>query len=241
MINPKIIYEDADVLVIDKPAGLTVHQDGRNQDESLVDWLEKKYPEIKGVGEEEMRSGLVHRLDKDTSGVMIVAKNQNAYEFLKKQFSGREVKKKYLAIVYGNFKGDGGVIDKPIGRSPKDFKLRDASSQARGRLREAVTEFKVLETFPSERHLDDYSLIEVMPKTGRTHQIRVHMKLLSHPILFDHLYAKDRKRSKWIGIYRQALHAESLEIKLPSGIVKTFSASLPEDMATAVDRLRKRV
>src|SRR3989344_3544131 len=125
-LNHKIIYEDDDVLVIDKPADLTVHQDGRNKDESLVDWLEKKYPEIKGIGEsfinheseivnqeneEIARSGIVHRLDKDTSGVMIVAKNQKAYEFLKNQFSEREVKKRYLAIVYGNFKGDGGLIE----------------------------------------------------------------------------------------------------------------------------------
>jgi 23S rRNA pseudouridine1911/1915/1917 synthase len=243
-----VIYENEDVLVVNKPAGLTVHGDGRSKTESLVDWLEEHYPKIRGVGEpfvdeegkEIVRSGIVHRLDKDTSGVMIVAKNNKTHQFLKSQFSERKVEKKYLAIVHGNFKVDGGRIDKPIGRSPKDYKLREATSRARGRVREALTDFKVLERFPSEKHLDDFSLLELQPKTGRTHQIRVHMKSISHPVAFDGLYARDRRKPHELGLARQALHASSLTLTLPGGERRTFDAPLPEDMKIALDKLQAR-
>ena len=268
--SPEIIYEDKDVLVINKPAGLMVHSDGRNNDPNLIDWLLERNPEIKDVGEPIelnpegprsaseiylgpgqpklkhmiLRPGIVHRLDKDTSGVMIVAKTAEAHKYLKEQFSERKVEKKYLALVHGNFKTDGGTIDKPIGRSPKDFRLREATSRARGRVREAITDFKVLERFPSDKHLDDISLVEASPKTGRTHQIRVHMKSISHPIVCDSLYARDRRRPKELGLERQALHAASLSIRLPSNPLghpmSKFEALLPGDMAEALDKLRAR-
>ena len=150
----KILYEDKDILAIDKPSGISVHADGRSKEKTITDWVIKNYPKLKGVGEpmifndEEIdRPGIVHRLDKETSGVLLLAKNQKAYEFLKNQFKGREIKKTYNAIVLGWVKDDRGTIRKPIGRSPSDFRKRLAGRGARGELREAVTEYSVLKRF----------------------------------------------------------------------------------------------
>lgn len=233
--EPSIIFEDKDVLVLDKPAGIAVHADSRTQERTLADWIAEKYPETKGVGEslgDIVRPGIVHRLDKDTSGVLIVAKNNKTYEFLKKQFQDRLVGKKYLALVWGNVKEDEGVVDRPIGKSAKDFRQRSATSNARGTLREAETHWKVKERF------GNYTLLEVTPKTGRTHQIRVHLKAVSHPIVCDKLYASGRECP--IGILaRQGLHAKSLRIKLPSGVERTFEAPIPDDFAGLLEELRR--
>lgn len=186
----KILYEDKDILAIDKQAGISVHGDGRNYVETLADLILKEYPEMKNVGEPmeievngEMkkiyRPGIVHRLDKDTSGVLLLARNQNAYEFLKKQFQNREIKKTYITLVSGYMKNDTGTIDASIGRSPSDPRKRIASRGKSGKLRDAVTEYKVLERIEIDG--EKYTWVEVYPKTGRTHQIRVHMKFLNHP------------------------------------------------------------
>ncbi len=233
----KVLYEDKDILVLNKPAGLTVHPDGKTNEKTLTDWLLKKYPSLKNVGELARyegkvipRPGIVHRLDKETSGVLIIAKNQKIFEYLKKEFQERRVKKTYLAVVYGMVKDDAGIINRPIGRSAKDFRLWSAQRGARGTMREAVTGFKVL------KRIKDFSLLELSPKTGRTHQLRVHAKAINHPIVCDSLYAP--KRECAFGLKRMALHASAVELSLPRGKKITVEAPLPEDMSLAVAKLK---
>ncbi len=220
MEDIKIIYEDDDVLAVNKPAGLVVH----GPDNSLVGWLLNKYPEIKNVGEDSTRPGIVHRLDKDTSGVLLVAKNQKTFEYLKEQFQNRKIKKKYIVLVYGKLKVESGIIDLPIGRSRTPLK-RLASEKARGKLREAITEYKVIKKFP------DYTLVEAFPQTGRTHQIRVHFKAVGHSVAGDKLYGSKGELS------RQFLHANSLEFKLLGGSVIKLEADLPKDLKNFLDML----
>ncbi len=195
--RPPMVYEDEDIVAVSKPAGIT-------SEEVASDWQ------------------LAHRLDKDTSGVLILAKSEKALEFLRTQFKERTIKKKYLALVYGNVKEKEGRIETPIGKSKSDFRQKLASHTARGKLREAVTEYKVLKRF------EDYTYLEVTPKTGRTHQIRVHLKSIGHPIVCDKLYAPGRACP--VGLGRQALHAESIELELPKGGRIKLEADLPEDM-----------
>lgn len=233
----EIIYEDNNVLALNKPAGLMVHGDGRTKEKTLTDWILKKYPSLKNVGEPARyegeiipRPGIVHRLDKETSGVLVVAKNQKAFEHIKKEFQERKVAKTYLAIVYGAVKEDYGTINRPIGRSTKDFRLWSAQRGARGAMREAVTEYQVLKRTP------DFSLLNLFPKTGRTHQLRVHLKAVNHPIVCDSLYAP--KRECALGLKRMALHASSVEFSAPSGKKIKAEASLPQDLSEAVAKLQ---
>ena len=224
----KILYEDSNILVIDKPSGVVVHPDGRTKEKTISDWVIENYPKLKGVGEpitfdgEEIdRPGIVHRLDRETSGVLVIAKNAKAFAHFKKQFMDRQIKKVYYAIVSGFLKNDNGLINKPIGRSPSDFRRRLAGRGARGELREAITEYKVLKRF-TDKNGEKFSYIEVMPKTGRTHQIRVHMKFLSHPVVCDKLYAPKNLCPKELS--RLALHAKSIEFKdLKNKIIKIES------------------
>lgn len=231
----EILFEDDNLLVLNKPAGLNVHSDGKVEEKTLSDWLLEKYPEIKDIGEPWkmsdsdkviLRPGIVHRLDKETSGVMVVAKNQNTYLFLKKQFQEREVFKSYRSFVYGGFKETSGVINKPIGRSPTDFRQRSAMPNARGALREAETEYKVI--FSGR----EYSFVEAVPKTGRTHQIRVHLKAINHPVVCDKLYAP--KRDCLLGFQRLALHAFNLKFKSPDNKELDIEAPYPEDFKIAL-------
>ncbi|MDP3661307.1 MAG: RluA family pseudouridine synthase [bacterium] len=230
-----ILYEDADVLVINKPAGLIVHGDGRTNEPTVVDWILHTHPEIKGVGEnqETDRSGLVHRLDRETSGVMVVAKNQTAYEYLKKQFQSRNVEKIYHVFVYGSVKHDEGVIDRSIARSKRGGVLWSATRGKKGKEREAVTEYKVLKRLPSQEvGGDGYSLLELRPLTGRTHQLRVHLKAINYPVVCDKLYAP--KRGCALGFARLALHARSLTLALLSGKPLKIQAPYPEDFERAL-------
>ncbi|MBP6060765.1 MAG: RluA family pseudouridine synthase [Candidatus Pacebacteria bacterium] len=233
----KILYEDKDILAIDKQAGISVHGDGRNDVETLADLILKEYPEMKNVGEpmeievngeikKIFRPGIVHRLDKDTSGVLLLARNQNAYEFLKKQFQNREIKKTYITLVSGHMKNDTGTIDASIGRSPSDPRKRIASRGKSGKLRDAVTEYKVLERIEIDG--EKYTWVEVYPKTGRTHQIRVHMKFLNHPVVCDKLYASDKNCPE--SISRLALHAKSIEFKNLAGENLKIEAPISEDL-----------
>jgi 23S rRNA pseudouridine1911/1915/1917 synthase len=236
-----ILYEDKDVVVINKPAGIIVHPDGKTKAKTLVDWLLKKYRNIKNVGEplvladgtKIFRPGIVHRIDKDTTGCLIIAKNQKAYEFLKGQFQNREVHKVYNLFVYGDIKEDRGMIDRPIGRSPNDFRKWSAQRGQRGDVREAKTYFKVLKRVPG------FTFLEAMPKTGRTHQIRVHFKAVNHPVVMDELYAGDfhLKQKAQFGFKRMALHARELEIKLPSGKMLKITAPYPKDFESAVKKI----
>jgi 23S rRNA pseudouridine1911/1915/1917 synthase len=236
----KILYEDKDILAVDKPAGLMTHGDGRTKEKTLADLVLEKYPEIKNVGEsikldngeEIQKPGIVHRLDKETSGVILIAKNQEAFLFLKNQFKERELQKNYNAIVYGNVKNDHGIIDAPIARSSKDFRRWSASRGKRGKEREAMTEYKVLKRFSSEN--SPFTFIELEPKTGRTHQIRVHMKFLNYPVVCDKLYAPSMP-CPVLGMDRLALHAKSIEFTLPSGKEIKIESPLPADIKQAIN------
>jgi len=228
----KILYEDKDILVIDKPSGLMVHSDGKTKEKTITNWIIKNYPKLKGVGEpvtfnekEIDRPGIVHRLDKETSGVLVVVKTKEAFAYFKKQFMDREVKKTYNAIVSGWVKNDHGIINKPIGRSPSDFRRRLAGRGARGELREAITEYKVLKRFADKKG-NKFTFLEVKPKTGRTHQIRVHMKFLNYPVVCDSLYNSKGFCPKELN--RLALHAKSIEFKDLKGKIIKVESSLPK-------------
>jgi len=233
MLEPEVIYSDDNLVVLNKPAGLTVHPDNYSSGPFLTDWLMSKYPEIVGVGENAERPGIVHRLDKDTSGVMVVAKNNQTYQFLKEQFKNHEAKKVYWAVAVGEFKAGIGVEDEinlPIGRSLKDPRVRVASPKAHGQLREAKTVYKVLDQGGG------YVLIQLEPLTGRTHQLRAHLKSLQHPIACDTLYGTGDNCPA--GLARQALHAAALTLTMPSGERQEFKAPLPADLSAALAQLK---
>ncbi len=277
----KVLYEDSNILAIDKPSGILVHPDGRSKpastregsstrggEKTILDIFIKKYPKLE----------IVHRLDRETSGVLLLAKNKKAHEFLKSQFKDRKIKKIYHAIVSGNVKNERGVINKPIGRSPKDFRRYSAGRGARGEMREAITQYRVLKRFQApyllnfsgsslegshlnknlketstktsqnfpgsslprvrggthaDQNFEKFSLLEIRPKTGRTHQIRVHMKYLNHPVACDSLYNPDNPCPK--GISRVALHAKSIEFKDLKGKTIKVESSLPTEFKKIVE------
>ncbi|MFA5778059.1 MAG: RluA family pseudouridine synthase [Candidatus Paceibacterota bacterium] len=224
----KILYEDPNILAIDKPSGISVHGDGRSKKKTIADWILKNYPKMKNVGEPMEgipRPGIVHRLDNETSGVLLLAKNEKAYQFLKSQFKNREIKKTYLAIISGHVKNDRGIINKLIGRSPKDFRRHLAGRGARGEMREAITEYKVLKRL--EILHSKFTYLEIKPKTGRTHQIRVHMKYLNHPVVCDSLYNPSAPCPK--EIKRLALHAKSIEFKNLKGETVKVESPVPKE------------
>ena len=210
----KILYEDSNILAIEKPSGVLVHPDKTSKEETILDWAQKKYP----------KAELAHRLDRETSGVMLITKNSKAHEFLKSQFVNREIKKTYHAIVSGSVRLDRGVVKKPIGRSPRDFRRYLAGRGARGEMREAITEYKVLKRFEVSKN--KFTYLEIRPKTGRTHQIRVHMKFLNHPVVCDSLYAPESPYPK--SISRMALHAKSIEFKNLNGKLVKVESNLPK-------------
>lgn len=218
-----VLYEDADIVAVAKPAGLITHADGRTKEETAEDWFTKRY-EIEATVPPS--SGYVHRLDRDTSGVLVFAKNEAAYAFLRKAFHDREVKKEYLAFIYGAPKEKTGIITFAIGRSRKDFRLRSAQPKAKGLLREARTRYEVL------AETDGYALMKMIPETGRTHQIRVHLKAIHHPIVGDALYSPNHPPA--IGINRLGLHAYALDLPLPSGSRTRIIAPIPADLAPAL-------
>ncbi len=229
-MNIPIVHEDRDVVVINKPAGIAVHPGTGIRSGTVADWFAKRYPDAIGVGEGENRPGIVHRLDKDTSGVMILAKNETAYAHLKKQFQMRRPKKEYLALVFGVPGGRDGRITQPIARSRRNPMRRAVDPLGK----EAATDWVIEEKYPS-----GHSLIRAFPQTGRMHQIRVHMHFLGFPIVGDQLYAFKRKKQPQ-GVTRHLLHAEKLTITLPNGDTKTFTAPLAEDFAGVLANLSAR-
>ena len=238
----QILFENDDVLVINKPAGLIVHPDGKNKKPTLTDWIEENYPNLKGIGEpaiyndEEIdRPGIVHRLDEQTSGAILIAKTPESYTLFKNQFMNREVEKEYHAFVWGHFKETKGVIDAPIGRSA-DPRRRLAGRGARGELREAVTAWQVLTQFEDEKN-DKFAFVVLQPKTGRTHQLRVHMKYIQRPIVSDHTYAKDRPDA--LGFQRVALHARKISFKYNGGTKIEVEAPYPPDFESAIAKYLK--
>ncbi len=222
----RIIDEDASYLVIDKPAGMTVHPGAGSRRGTLVHALLYHYPEIKGLGDEE-RPGIVHRLDKGTSGVMVVARNLGAYFELKRQFKAREVKKVYLALVWGKPARDEGSLDWPIGRH---IRYGQRMSIKTKKPRTAITEYRVLTKY------QDFSLLEVRPLTGRTHQIRVHMAAAGHPVAGDSRYGSRGKSGHRFP--RLFLHAHLLSFRHPdTGLIKHFTSPLPDELRAVLDSL----
>lgn len=228
-----VLYEDDDLLVIDKPAGMVVHPAAGNWHGTLVNAVLYHVPGLAGVGGVQ-RPGIVHRLDKDTSGVILVAKHDAAQRALQEQFSVRRVQKTYLALVYGALEPPQGEINAAIGRDPKERKRMAAVLATRGRM--AVTRYETLAVYRAPASGERLSLLACHPLTGRTHQIRVHLSHIDHAIVGDELYAT-RRRSP-IACPRQFLHAWRLRFILPaSGQEVEFSAPLPEDLQGVLARL----
>jgi 23S rRNA pseudouridine1911/1915/1917 synthase len=232
-----ILYEDPSIIVVDKPAGMVVHPAPGNSSGTLVNALLHHCKDLAGINGV-LRPGIVHRLDKETSGVMIVAKNDEAYQQLAKQFKNRTIEKVYLAIARGKFSQEEGSIDLSIGRHPSERK-RMSTRTRRGR--PAVTRWKVIERF------NGLTLLEIFPKTGRTHQIRVHLSAMGHPLLGDPLYGKkgggqDPMIKECLRMLnRQALHAHRLGLIHPrTGERIEFTAPLPEDIREVLEWLRSQ-
>lgn len=224
----EVVYEDADVVVIDKPAGMVVHPAPGHLDGTLVNALLARYPDIT-VGSD-LRPGIVHRLDRDTSGLLVVARNDQSRHHLQAQQQARTMAKAYLVVVEGRFKEPEGLIDAPIARHPTD-RMRQAIV-AGGR--EARTRWRVIED------LGEYTLIEARLETGRTHQIRVHFAYKSRPVVGDPLYGPRKPRATF-GLTRQFLHAYRLGFALPStNSWAEFESPLPSDLLAALDKLRAR-
>jgi 23S rRNA pseudouridine1911/1915/1917 synthase len=232
----EILFENEDVVVINKPAGLLVHADGKEKASTVVDWFLAHVPTAKGVGEpgraqdgsDLERSGVVHRLDRDTSGVLILTKHQEAFLHMKAQFHDHHIRKEYRAFVYGTMKEKWGTIDRPIGRSVKDFRLRSAEKGARGTLRPSVTDWELIGQSTTHAYL------KLFPKTGRTHQLRAHLKSISRPIVGDTLYAPEPLLlSDSLGFTRLALHAYHITFRLMNEEEMTCLAPLPLDFEIA--------
>jgi 23S rRNA pseudouridine1911/1915/1917 synthase len=215
-----IIYEDEDILVLDKPAGLTVHPAPGHPGHTLVNALLARFPHLADVGDA-LRPGIVHRLDKDTSGLMLVAKNTKAQADLISQFKSHSVTKAYLALVKGRLTPETGIIEANIGRDPRH---RQRMAIVEGG-REARTEYQVI------RYIRDYTLLEVRPETGRTHQIRVHLGAIGFPVVGDKIYGVKSPL-----VPRQFLHASRLGFSLPaSGEYVEFKSGLPADLEKALE------
>jgi 23S rRNA pseudouridine1911/1915/1917 synthase len=235
-----ILYEDPSIIVVDKPPGMVVHPAYGNPSGTLVNALLYHCKDLAGINGV-LRPGIVHRLDKDTSGVMVVAKDDEAFHHLTEQFKNRTVKKAYSAIVYGRFGQDEGLIDSAIGRHPSERK-RMSTRTKRGR--EAITRWKKLEEF------DGCTLLEIFPQTGRTHQIRVHLSSIGHPVLGDPLYGRKGRpgtihdpvlKECVKKMDRQALHAQRLEFTHPrTGERVQFISPIPQDMKEVLEWLRSQ-
>lgn len=241
-----VIFDNEEVVVINKPYGVLVHEDLSldSHKGSVVDWFLNRYPEALGVGETSkkpdgtklQRSGVVHRLDRETSGVMILAKTNKAHAFLKAQFRDRLVKKEYRAFIYGNMKEKWGTINRAIGRKAGDIKRRSAERGARGTLREAITYFENIGSGEYKGEL--FSYLKLLPKTGRTHQLRVHLRAIGRPIVGDSLYAeKEMEKSNNLDFNRLALHAYRLELEISEGKNEKFIAPLPQEFNLAAETI----
>ena len=235
--KPEIIFEDENIIAINKPSGLVIHS-GVNTDKTLVDFLLKKYPEIKDVGEsyidekgqEILRPGIVHRLDKETSGILVVARNEESYKTLKSHFQKGKIKKEYTAFVYGKPKKERDTLFASIYRNKKDIRKRTTRANG-GKAREAITDYVLVKT------KDNVSLMKFFPKTGRTHQIRVHAQSANIPIVCDSLYAA--KMESKLGFDRLALHAHRLLINTHLNEELELIAPYPKDFQKAIAEFEK--
>lgn len=227
VIPLKVLFENQDLLVIDKPAGMVVHPAAGHASGTLVHAALGHAPELEGIGGEQ-RPGVVHRLDKDTSGIILLAKNERSQRWLQDQFRLRKVEKVYLALVDGRPPTPSGRVEAPIGRDPRQRKQMAVTTPTKGR--EAVSEYRTREVFP------EHTLLEVHPITGRTHQIRLHMAFIGCPVTGDTVYGR---RQPTLALKRHFLHAQRLTIRLPGEKeAQTFSAPLPEELEAALTSLR---
>lgn len=222
-----IVFEDAELMIVNKPAGMVVHPAAGHADGTLVNAVLGHDPDIEGIGGEE-RPGVVHRLDKQTSGLIVIAKNERAHRWLQDQFRLRKVEKTYLALVEGKPPTPSGRVEAYIGRDPKHRKQMAIVSEKKGR--ESISEYQTLESYKS------HTLLEFHPLTGRTHQIRLHCAFLKCPIVGDEVYGR---KSQSLKLDRHFLHAYKLKIILPGDAApRTFEAPLPDDLEQVLNQLR---
>lgn len=251
MLNIDILIENENLIVINKPAGMSIHGDGKSDQETVSDWVLEKYPELEDIGEQMeieyvedgqkffkkiIRPGIVHRLDKDTTGCLVIAKTQEMYEHLKKQFKDHTIEKVYHAVVYGSIKDTFFSVDQALGRSRGDVRKWTTGKNARGTIRDAHTDFEVLSRLGVEdgkgsTEEGTFSYVQCMPTTGRTHQIRIHLKYMNHPIVGDTLYAA--RRSNALSFERLALHAQKLSFVLLDNTRISVEAPYPKDFQEA--------
>lgn len=228
-----VVDETDDYLVINKPSGLLVHPAPSQKTSTLVDFLLAHAPKIKGVGDAKERPGIVHRLDREASGLMVVAKTKKAYAHLKKQFQAHEIKKEYLALVYGKPAKDFDLIDTPIGRKKGKGRM-SARAEAQEGDKDARTHYDILERFPQA------AFIKVRTETGRMHQVRVHMKSIGHPLVGDDLYAGTKHETPSLRNTRLFLHAATLGFTDLSGAWREYHSELPPELESVVETLRKK-
>lgn len=250
---PQIVFENDDYLIINKPAGLIVHGGPGIEEPVLTDWLRSKYPQIENVGDDPLRPGIVHRLDKEASGLMIITKTQDAFKYFKKQFQNRKIVKKYQALVHGKISKDEDTINFLIKRSKDGYKMaalpvssqnitekQKINNRDRGTLKaqdnskEAITEFSVL------RRCINYTHLDIKIKTGRTHQIRVHFYAYGHPLLGDPLYhtKKYKVKNDKVNLGRIFLVAYELSFKDLNGEKQNFKIDLPSDLQIFLDKTK---
>lgn len=226
-VKLQVLYEDPHVVVVNKPPGLAVHPGQGNEQRTVSHWFIQHYPGSIDVGDHD-RPGIVHRLDKDTSGVLIMAKIQQAFDWLKQEFKQHRARKEYLALVFGVPGEPKGRITRPLQRSKRNPLRRTVDPEGKP----AITEWRF-----EEKYQDSYALLRVYPLTGRTHQIRVHLHFLGFPIVGDQLYTFRRQKPP-AGVKRQLLHAEKLTVMLPSKKRKSFVAPLPDDFEAVIEGLK---
>jgi len=222
-----IVYEDQDILVINKQRGMVVHPSAGHEDGTVVNALMYQVDDLSGIGGED-RPGIVHRLDKNTSGLLIIAKNDQAHQKLTQMFKSKSISKEYIAIVHGKLRGHEGVINLPIGRNPRDRKLMAVVTGGKN----AITKWKVRKVY------EDYSIVSLFPETGRTHQLRVHLKHIGSPVVGDPEYGKPKSND--FEIEGQALHAGRILFNHPStGKKMEFEVPIPRDMQEIIDKLEE--
>jgi 23S rRNA pseudouridine1911/1915/1917 synthase len=265
-MNIPILCENNDYLIINKPAGLTVHGGPHINEPVLTDWLLEKYPELKDVGEDPYRPGIVHRLDKEASGLMIIVKNNPTFEYFKKQFQNRTIKKEYIALAFGQIKKDEGIIDFPIVRSSQGHKMaaipkstqksteeiiegpeekeehagRSISNRAKGNLKALEKSREAITEFFIIKKYINFTLLKVKIKTGRTHQIRVHFSAYGYPLLGDNLYGnkKSKVKNSKLNTNRIFLIANKIGFIDNQGEKKEFEIELGPDLKEILTKIK---
>ena len=241
-LQPKLIFEDNDFLILEKPSGLLIHPTDKGEIDTLADWLKINYPDIEKIGEQNYRGGIIHRLDRDVSGVMVVAKNQPAFFHLKNQFETRQVKKEYLALAYGRVNQLTGEIDLPIGRNKAGQFVahpRNGKNKFQDQDKFAKTRYQVLE------YLKDYTFLKIQILTGRTHQIRAHLSAINHPILGDKIYQPKKKflhffsrKVKVVDPGRIFLHSTKIGFYDLKNDWREFESALPQELTNFINVLK---